>query len=575
MNLTWWLNSAWMCRCRGQWRRFQQASGSVQHAQETVLREILTHNATTRFGTAHALARLRTPRDFQRAVPLSTYETCAAWIDRIATGEPNVLTRDRVGLFEPTSGTSGGEKLIPYTASLRRQFQRGIAAWIFDLLRHKPAVRSGRAYWSISPAFGPPRRTAGGIPIGFEDDRAYLAGLERLAVGRLLAVPPSVTRIAGIEQFRYATLFHLLNAADLTLVSIWSPTFLPAILERLPEWHDQLCCDLERGRISPAGERGSGPNPQRAEHLRKIFRSRMSWPERLALVWPRLALISCWADAAAAQMLPQLRQWFPTVEIQPKGLLATEAFVSFPLVGREGAALAVRSHFFEFQPASDDGSVAAECLLAHQLERGGRYRVVVTTGGGLYRYQLRDEVEVVGFEAQCPLLRFLGKADLVSDLVGEKLGEDHVRRALDRLLPDHGLTPDFLLLVPVEGRPPCYRLYLQGRQFTGPAYSLEALQSALQVALEANPYYRHATQLGQLGNVQVRLLDPSGESGRITFERRCLASGQKLGNIKPAMLDRRPGWAEWFERSSHEGASHHGRCEHAQVPRVRQTEVGP
>ena len=48
-------------------------------------------------------------------------------------GERGVLTRDPVRIFEPTSGTTSGEKLIPYTADLQHQFQRAISAWIGDL----------------------------------------------------------------------------------------------------------------------------------------------------------------------------------------------------------------------------------------------------------------------------------------------------------------------------------------------------------------------------------------------------------------------------------------------------------
>src|SRR5207245_7561134 len=99
-------------------------------------------------------------------------------------------------------------KLIPYTATLRRQFQRAVAAWVHDLFRRRPAVRNGRAYWSISPAFGPPRRTAGGLPIGFDDDAAYLGTLERWAVRRVLAVPAEVALLADLETLRYSTLVH-------------------------------------------------------------------------------------------------------------------------------------------------------------------------------------------------------------------------------------------------------------------------------------------------------------------------------------------------------------------------------
>ena len=153
------------------------------------------------------------------------------------------------------------------------------------------------------------------------------------------------------------------------------------------------------------------------------------------------------------------------MEIHPKGLIATEGCVSFPLIDRTGAALALRSHFFEFAEVdsfANGRSNTENCRLAHELSRGRRYQVIITTGGGLYRYQLYDIVEVVGFVNQCPLLRFVGKSDCGSDLVGEKLSEPHVRDVLNRVFAAHGISPGFSLLVPVEGYPPRYRLYIQG-----------------------------------------------------------------------------------------------------------------
>jgi hypothetical protein len=425
---------------------------------------------------------------------------------------------------------------------------------VAGLFRHRPAVRRGRAYWSISPAFGPPRRSPGGIPIGFAADAAYLGRLEQLALQKLLVVPLAVARLPDLRAFRYCTLLFLLAAADLTLVSVWNPTFLTALLAPLDEWRDRLCFDLRRGSVTPPGSVAAEltrpllgwlrPDPARAAHLARVLAAPGPPADRLRQVWPKLALISCWTDAAAGQYLPQLRELFPHPEIQPKGLLSTEAFVSFPLPATPGAALAVRSHFFEFEPV--EGAQWAPCRLAHQLDRGGRYRVVVTTGGGLYRYQLRDEVEVEGFARRCPLLRFLGKSDLVSDLVGEKLAEPHVRAVLDRLPAFRKLCPGFALLVPVAARPPRYRLYLQGPAGTTP--SLVELRAELQQGLEENPYYRHAVAVGQLAPVEVALLDPAGESAWQLYAQRRVAAGQKCGDIKPAVLDRRPGWPAIFAR---------------------------
>jgi hypothetical protein len=199
--------------------------------------------------------------------------------------------------------------------------------------------------------------------------------------------------------------------------------------------------------------------------------------------------------------------------------------------------LAACCHFFEFEEEQSPG----RCRLAHELDRGGRYRVVLTTAGGLYRYLLGDLVEVIGFEGECPLLRFLGKGDRVSDLVGEKVAEAHVREVLDRAFAALGVARSFALLVPIEGQPARYRLYLQG-----PPDAPEGLREAVQAGLEENPYYRHAIRLGQLASLEVVVLPPGGESAWAIYERICLARGQKAGDIKPTALDAWTGWPQEF-----------------------------
>jgi hypothetical protein len=200
--------------------------------------------------------------------------------------------------------------------------------------------------------------------------------------------------------------------------------------------------------------------------------------------------------------------------------------------------LAVRCHFFEFQEA-DASEDRGGCRLAHELEVGGRYRVILTTGGGLYRYELRDEVQVAGFLHQCPLLRFLGKADRVSDLVGEKLAEPHVRSVLDRIFVTAGLTSRFALLTPVMEMPPRYRLHVQADNLP------PLLQAELEDGLRENPYYRQAVLLGQLAPVEIAWLRDDESAWRI-YERRCLARGQQVGAIKPTALDGWTGWANDF-----------------------------
>ena len=557
MKLPYWINTAWMLKCQFEAKAFRRATRSVAQTQAGVLRSILKSNAYTIFGQRHGLHAIPNVLRYQQQVPLSTFDDCYEYIEQVAAGVPNVLTRQPVELLEPTSGTTRGEKLVPYTRSLREQFQRGVAAWTANLLSHRPAVREGRAYWSVSPNLGKTRHSPAGIPIGFDDDTAYMGKWGRLFANRMLVVPPSVARMPNIVQFRYLTLLHLLRATDLTLISVWNPTFLTALLDNLESWQEQLCLDIRNGttHLGDGADRGNNidlpvnfpPDPKRPAQLRSVFASSESWSDKFRATWPGLAVISCWADGSAAWAVPELERLFPVVEIQPKGLLATEAFVSFPLIDRPGAALALRCHFFEFEEVNGHESHSnGPVRLAHELELSGRYRVVVTTGGGLYRYQLRDEVVVVGFEDQCPLLRFLGKTDCISDIVGEKLSEPHVRRVLRNAFASSGLAPTFALVVPVDTNPPRYRLYVQGAEQLHQPMMVESLAKSLELGLQENPHYRYAVSLGQLAPAEVSLLDDTKQAGPLQYEQRCLKLGQRLGDIKPTTLDPRPGWDKTF-----------------------------
>jgi hypothetical protein len=552
MMVPWLLNTAWMFKCTAEAAAFARASRRVAHTQLQLLVHTLSANRDTEFGRSHRFHDITDASSYQKRVPLATYHDFSAAIRGIVAGETNVLTREPVRLLEPTSGTSGGEKLIPYTVGLRRQFQRGVATWIHDLFSRRPLVRKGRAYWSISPMLGPSRRTSAGLPIGFDDDTAYLGSIEQFGLRHLLVTPAHMARLPDMDSFRYITLLFLLAADDLALISVWSPTFLTSLLAPLEEWQERLCYDLRRGSLSlhsPIAQeidrsfrRWQRPNPGRADYIGDILRSSAPWPAKLRRIWPGLAIISCWADGSAAQFVLDLHNLFPDVEIQPKGLLATEGFVSFPLIDRAGAALALRCHFFEFEELGTQ----ARCRLAHELDGGGRYRLVLTTAGGLYRYQLHDEVEIVGFHNQCPLLKFIGKSDAISDLVGEKLAESHVRGVLNRALAAQSLQARFALVVPIMDRPARYRLYIQAPQVSGPSPLIDSLRKQLQDGLMENPYYRHAVAARQLAPLEATVLDPAAASAWLVYEQRCLADGQKCGSIKPMTLDRRLGWPETF-----------------------------
>lgn len=484
--LTTLLNLPWLAANLPGYLQFRRALAAPERTQRVLLSRYLRRNANTAFGRAHGFAAIRSAEEYRERVPLALWEDMAPWVDRVATGEPGVLTRSPVRTLEPTSGSSAAAKLIPYTAELQREIRRAVAPWIVDLYGRQPRLAVGSAYWSITPLALDEERPPGPVRLGFEEDSQYLGGLWSRLADATLAVPGSVRHLRDPDAFREATLRHLLRHRDLTVISVWHPSFLLLLMETLP-------------RLSPEP------------------------PNR---IWPQLGLISCWGDAHAALSLPELARAFPGVEIQPKGLLATEGFVTIPFAGRW--PLAIRSHFFEFLSENGGGP-----HFAWELAEGGVYSVVITTGGGLYRYRLQDRVRVEGFVEETPSLRFLGKEGHVSDLRGEKLHESFVAGVLARVFEKAGIDPRFAMLAP-DGEAG-YVLFLETDAVP------PDLAAMLDNALLANPQYRLCRALRQLAPVRIQLVG-MGAYGRYLEE--CRRRGQRWGDVKPLALSSVGGWWE-------------------------------
>jgi len=526
-------NHLWQASCWPAWRQFRRAAVRLEQVQRSALRDCLVASRDTEYGQRHRFGAISSVESFQEKVPVTSYEDYLEYVEAIGDGQPNVLTADPVVMFEVTSGSTAASKLIPVTRSLRSEFQRAIGSWI-----------------TISPLTTGARSTSCGIPIGFEEDSAYLGRWAKALVDAALAVPNEVKYCDDVATFRYLTLLFLLRQPGLRLVSVWNPTFLSLLIDPLEQWWESLIHDLATGDLSPPGlldpligealGRRLLADPRRADALSSME------PGDCEAIWPHLGLVSCWMDAAAAPYAQALQKRLPGVFFQAKGLMSTEAFVSFPLLGVEGSVLAVTSHFYEFLPVDADtlNPTSVQPKLAHQLEIDGTYTVLVTTGGGLYRYDLRDVVQVVGHYGQAPCLRFLGKADKVSDWFGEKLDERFVGGVLAELFEECGLAPVFAMLAPDDGQEtPRYTLYLELTTGSMSAGHQSDLCRRLDQKLRRSFHYDYCRRLGQLAGAGVFRIDQGAVEA---YLRACHERGRRLGDVKPPMLEMTTGWGSVF-----------------------------
>ncbi len=525
-------NTIWLAAGRGAAQRFHRALSTPSETQTTLLRRQLQRHADSEFGQQHHFASISSYAEFARSVPLCQYDDVAPLVDRIRRGARGVLCSDAVTHLAPTSGSTNARKLIPFTTELTRQFDAAVAPWMFDLVRQRPAMRGGAAYWSISPLAselsspdGSPGKST--VPIGLTDDAQYLGNTKAWLVRQLLAVPSAARHVSDESAFWALTLLALLRRADLRLISVWHPSFLellvghgeqfwPELLEAVRSGHNPWAAAL------PAGHRDrwqTRPDRRRADALRAIG------PANWARWWPDLQVVSCWGEQAAEpgwrRLSKHLSEHLPGVLVQAKGLLATEGVVTVPVAGV--LPLALTSHVFEFIDEK-----TGEILRPHELQQGHHYQVVLTNGAGLWRYQLRDVVECTGWLARTPTLRFLGRLDQVSDMRGEKLAEPFVAECLRRLWPD-GHRPAVVVLRAVDagvvGR---YELLISDQ--TGMA----AIAAQLDQTLQANPHYALARRLGQLAAVRAVAVEPDF----LTASLQSAPRRGTIGDIKPPTLIR-------------------------------------
>jgi hypothetical protein len=390
--------------------------------------ELLARNAQTAY-----LRQYGSPRSLSD-LPIVTYDDLVPWIERICAGESDVLFAGRPVAYERTSGSSGGAKLIPFSAEGLQDIQRAVSPWVSRILNGI----TGSVYLAISPATRQ-QEFIGGIPVGLPDS-AYVG------VPFRSAVPFEIASIADVAQWRAETVRHLQAARDLELISVWSPTFL----------------------------------------LRLLDEAEFDWPD--------LKIISCWANGISKPFADELAKRFPHARIEPKGLMSTECIVTLPGEGLNPYGFfefePVEDDVYEVIATTASG------LYRYRTGDLVRTNSLLPRPAG-EKVPQADEGARASHEQGTPhppppaapsprargeglRLEFLGRRGIVSDLAGEKLTEAFVAQCVEHV-------PGFRFLAPDSNG---YVLVTE----TGVPVNLESVETRLC----ENPQYAYARKLGQL-----------------------------------------------------------------------------
>ena len=544
---------------------------------------------------------------FQNKIPVVNYEDIKEFVEKEKNGENNVLLSDKIKLFELTSGSTSDVKYIPYTEKFLKSYMNGVFAWIYNLYQNNKRLFLGSSYWSVSPILKREAVTSGGIRVGIEDDTSYFDKVSAFFLNKLFTVPKEIKSIQNMEDFLLITAVFLLLSENLAMISVWSPSFLMILLDFIEKNHKVICQIVKSEDLGTEffADKNLG-NKKYFQIIQKKYRklwkknrskflinyfekyeknilSKNDKTQNLeiteknneneiisenknletksgnkivenfvdySVIWEKLSLVSCWADSDSYEIFIKLKEKLNfdkknmNLKFQGKGLMSTECIVSFPLENVEtGSVAAYNSFFYEFIQVSDDRLQNRSPKILDELELGERYCVVVTTNAGLYRYNTNDIVEVTGFYHKIPIVKFVGRINNFSDIVGEKLKNSFVEKQVLTTLEENNIKGKFLLFAPVKNETGeiFYTLFLEIKK-DGRKFNWKQIENEINSSLCKAFHYEYAYKLGQLRKVRVFLIEKNGLK-TYTAEK---SKKQKIRDIKYQLLDKNFGWENKF-----------------------------
>lgn len=517
---------------RGAYQRLIEAAGDPHGAQTRALARILRALAPTELGRAFGRVDVD---EFRRRVPVGDYEALRPHIERqIATGAP-VVTATRPIMYARTSGTTGKPKLIPVTSEVVADLTA--AQRVFSYVQHRdldafrgPVLAIGGALREETLPDGTPAGAATGLI--YETMPALIRAK--------YVVPPAVF---GIEDYelRYAVIARLaVQHRDLSMIGTANPSTILRLLDQIQRDARELEDDVARGDSRLLAD---VPAPI-ARHVRAALRSdrhqarvladaRASGaPITLDTLWPDLRAVMTWLGAGCAGAAAQVRALLPAhARAIDAGYVASEVRGTVVVDAERNLALPLLEHvFFEFAPVDAWDSGDRATLLLPEIEEGQSYYVLVTTAGGLVRYDMHDVVRVTGRIGRTPTLAFVRKGSGVTSLTGEKLTEEQVNLAVTGVAARAALNVPFHVVV-ADADSNRYIAYVEAR---APAAHCDTLASALDAELAAlNIEYASKRSSGRLRPLLLVLLDPG--TG-YAYREHAVRKGQRESQFKVLSL---------------------------------------
>jgi hypothetical protein len=359
-----------------------------RRTQERALLWLVRKARATRFGRDHGFGKIGSVSDFQKAVPIRTYEDL--WNDYLRERYPvfeDLTWPGKVPFLALTSGTTqGATKYIPVSRAMVRSNRKAAQTMVAYHMASQPDSRlfHGRLFF-----LGGTTDLEEPAPGVHQGDLSGIAAIELTPVLRPYTFPPLELALESDWDRKLALLAERSLDQRITLVG-GVPSWLLMLFQRV----------LELSGKSSIGE-----------------------------VWPDLEMV-VHGGVKFDPYEPSFRDVLGRGDIRLQETYpCSEGFIAFG-DPRTGLLRLLLDHglFYEFVPADELDSDSPTRHWLGNAEIGVNYAIVVSTCAGMWSHVIGDTVRFESLDP--PLVRFTGRTKYTLSAFGEHLISEEVEGAI-------------------------------------------------------------------------------------------------------------------------------------------------
>lgn len=359
--------------------------------QQQVLKQLLKRGKDTAWGKEHGYSSITGYDQFRNNVPVQSYEDLVPYVERLRAGEKDLLWPGEVKWFAKSSGTTSTKsKFIPISKeSLEETHYRGAKDCLV-------------MYTMLNPA-------------------------TRIFLGKGLTLGGS----HQINNFSNSSLYGDLSAILIENAPVYSE------LIRTPPAHIALIEDFEE-KMKKITEKTAGMNVTSISGvpswylvlIRHILKA--TGKENLHQVWPNLEVFFHGGVSFAPyreqyhRLLPDPKMHYMETYNASEGFFAIQDDLSV------SSMLLMLDYgiFYEFIPADQCTDANPKVFTIGEVETGVNYAVVISTNGGLWRYEIGDTIEFTSLYPH--KIRITGRTRHFINAFGEEVIIDNAEKALEQ-----------------------------------------------------------------------------------------------------------------------------------------------